>query len=112
VLKLGRWVNTRARTHLFDGFFFCSLWKKIKGVKSMQYLVKVGSEKEKKERFQWLEEHGYYNAQNLTDENYPYSVIVVENDRFFGGNATCFAASITAGRKVLSWLEWLRVIKN
>lgn len=78
----------------------------------MQYLVKVGYEKERKERFQWLEERGYQNVQNLTDENYPYSVVVVENNRFFGGNATCFAASLASGKKVLAWHEWLQIIKN
>ncbi|MBQ7830944.1 MAG: hypothetical protein IJ393_02575 [Clostridia bacterium] len=74
----------------------------------MQYLVQVGIGEERAKRFLWLEKHGYKNIQRLSEE-YPYSVIIVEERRFFGGNVTCFAASKTKGKRFISWTEWLTV---
>ena len=77
----------------------------------MQYLVQVGYGAEKAKRMLWLEEHGYKNVQHLSKE-YSYSVIVIENNHFFGGNVTCFAASVSKGRQPISWEEWKMRLKN
>ncbi len=70
----------------------------------MQYLVSVGYGEEREERLEWLREHGYQGSLGIS---YPYSVVVVDYARFFGGNVTCFAAHCSTGRRVLEWNEWL-----
>ena len=70
----------------------------------MQYLVSVGCGEKRKERLEWLREHGY---QGGLETSYPYGVVVVDYGRFFGGNVTCFAASCSKGTRVLNWEEWL-----
>ena len=69
----------------------------------MQYLVNVGYSEEREEKIKWLQANGY--TEHLP-EDYPYGVIVVEDGRFFGGNVTCFAASVSRGKKPISWEEW------
>lgn len=69
----------------------------------MQYLVNVGCGEEREEKIQWLQANGYTGR---LPEDYPYGVIVVEDGRYFGGNVTCFAASVSCGKKPISWEEW------
>ena len=59
--------------------------------------------KKEKKKIKWLQENGYEGS---LPKGYPYSVIVVEDGRFFGGNVTCFAASTACGKKPISWEEW------
>ena len=77
----------------------------------MQYFVQVGCGEEREKRMLWLEEHGYRNVQHLSIE-YPYSVIVIEDNRFFGGNVTCFAASVSKGKHPIVWEEWKKAMEN
>ena len=69
----------------------------------MQYLVNVGYGEEREEKIKWLQANGYTG--NLP-KDYPYGVIVVEGGCFFGGNVTCFAASVSCGKKPISWEDW------
>ena len=69
----------------------------------MQYLVNIGYGEEREEKIKWLQMNGYRG--NLP-KDYPYGVIVVEDGRFFGGNVTCFAASVSRDKKPISWEEW------
>jgi hypothetical protein len=56
VLKLGRWVNKRAETHLYDGFSFFALCGKNKTKRCyMQYLVNVGYGEEREEKIKQME---------------------------------------------------------
>ena len=73
----------------------------------MQYLVNVKARKEREEIFSWFVEHGYEGLGHLIDGAYPYSTVVIDGNRVFGGNVTCFAAAASCGARVLSWREWL-----
>ena len=73
----------------------------------MQYLVNVGYGEERDETIKWFQANGYTG--HLPDD-YPHGVIVVEDERFFGGNVTCFAASVSCGKKPISWEDWRKCI--
>ena len=75
-----------------------------------QYLVSVRSQKDMERVILYLENNGYKNPQNLTAENYAFPVLVVDDERFFGTNATCMAASVSCGKRVVSFNEWLKTI--
>ena len=66
----------------------------------MQYLVNVGYGEEREEKIQWLQANGYTGR---LPEDYPYGVIVVEDGRYFGGNVTCFAASVNSHKKQMAF---------
>jgi len=75
----------------------------------MQYLVKVGYNQNRERKIKWLQSKGYTGS---LPKDYPYGVIFVEGGHFFGGNVTCFAASVACGKKPLSWEEWKRRISE
>lgn len=88
------------------------MWKINKEVFFMQYLVEVGFGEERRNAFEWLEAHGYEKARSLSVEEYEYSVIVVADGCFFGGNVTCFAASAAVGIRPISWEDWRKTVKK
>ena len=69
----------------------------------MQYLVNVGYGEEREEKIKWLQENGY---EGNIEKEYPYGVIIIRYNDFFGGNVTCFAVHTSRGNKVISWEEW------
>ena len=75
-----------------------------------QYLVSVRGQKDMERVILYLENNGYKNPQNLTAKNYTFPVLVVEDERFFGTNTTCMAASVSCGKRVVSFNEWLKTI--
>ena len=73
----------------------------------MTYLVTVGFAEERQKRIAWLKENGY---DGNIEKDYPYGVIFIRYNHFFGGNVTCFAAYTSSGNKAISWEEWKNVI--
>ena len=86
------------------GFLFLLFVENIQRGIFMQYLVRIGFGEDRERRVEWLLENGY---QGNIDASYPYSVIIVDYERFFGGNVTCFAASCSKGKRILNWEDWL-----
>lgn len=74
----------------------------------MQYYVKVGFNEERKKAFAWLAERGYQIAEYLKEE-YEYSTVIIDDNRVFGGNPTCFAAAIGAGKDIYTWQQWVQL---
>jgi hypothetical protein len=69
-----------------------------------EFLVNIGYGEERKNRVEWLKEHGYEGA---ISEDYKYSVIFIKYNYFYAGNVTCFAAMTSQGKKVISWEKLL-----
>lgn len=69
----------------------------------MQYLVEVGTGSKRKKHIEYLKKAGY---EGTLPQDYPFSVVIVGHGYFSGGNATCFAASISGGNKPVSWETW------
>ena len=78
------------------------------------YHVRVENAKEKREAIAFWEERGFENVQNLTEENYHFPILIVEENYFFGTNTTCMACSVSNGKrvKILTWKEFQAMVSG
>ena len=84
----------------------------MKEAQRKQHLIKLNDKKETEDFFKFLEQNSYKNIQNLSFESLRIKVVVVDHNQFFATNATCLAAAVTKGLRLISVKQFKQKLEN